>query len=54
MPGPDHAPAMDLLNAAADQAPGSGLYGRRGECEMLDRLVAEVRAGQSRVLVLRG
>jgi tetratricopeptide (TPR) repeat protein len=30
------------------------LHGRRGECDMLDRLVADVRAGQSRVLVLRG
>ena len=31
-----------------------GLRGRRGECEVLDRLLASVRAGQSRVLVLRG
>jgi tetratricopeptide (TPR) repeat protein len=30
------------------------LRGRRSECEALDRLVASVRAGQSRVLVLRG
>ena len=35
-------------------APGRGLHGRRSECEALDRLVADVRAGQSRVLVLRG
>ena len=34
--------------------PPSGLVGRRNECEVLDRLVAGVRAGQSRVLVLRG
>src|SRR5580765_7080420 len=34
--------------------PPSGLLGRRDECETLDRLVAGVRAGQSRVLVLRG
>ena len=27
---------------------------RRRECEALDQLVADVRAGQSRVLVLRG
>src|SRR3954467_8866536 len=33
---------------------GAVLRGRRGECEALDRLVASVRAGQSRVLVLRG
>jgi DNA-binding NarL/FixJ family response regulator len=32
----------------------SGLYGRRSECQALDRLVADVRTGQSRVLVLRG
>ena len=29
-------------------------FGRRGECEVLDRLLASVRAGQSRVLVVRG
>ena len=34
--------------------PPSGLLGRQSECEALDRLVAGVRAGQSRVLVLRG
>jgi DNA-binding CsgD family transcriptional regulator len=34
--------------------PGPGLMGRRAECEALDRLLDEVRAGQSRVLVLRG
>src|ERR671921_624493 len=32
----------------------SGLRGRRGECEALDRLVAGVRAGESGVLVVRG
>jgi DNA-binding CsgD family transcriptional regulator len=30
------------------------LRGRRNECEVLDRLLAEVRAGRSGVLVLRG
>jgi hypothetical protein len=30
------------------------LRGRRGECEMLDRLLAAVRAGESRALVLGG
>ena len=30
------------------------LRGRRAECEALDRLLADVRAGQSQVLVLRG
>ena len=34
--------------------PGPRLRGRRAECEALDRLVASVRAGQSRVLVVRG
>jgi DNA-binding CsgD family transcriptional regulator len=38
----------------AGAGPESGLRGRRGECEALDLLVADVRAGQSRVLVLRG
>jgi DNA-binding CsgD family transcriptional regulator len=33
---------------------GSGLLGRRSECELLDRLLAGVRAHQSQVLVLRG
>jgi DNA-binding CsgD family transcriptional regulator len=32
----------------------SGLLGRRNECEMLDQLLADVRAHRSRVLVLRG
>jgi DNA-binding CsgD family transcriptional regulator len=30
------------------------MLGRRAECEALDRLVADVHAGQSRILVLRG
>src|SRR4051795_9923240 len=34
--------------------PPSGLLGRAGECDVLDRVVSGVRAGQSRVLVLRG
>src|SRR5918992_5935808 len=34
--------------------PPSGLLGRSRECGELDRLIAGVRAGQSRVLVLRG
>jgi DNA-binding CsgD family transcriptional regulator len=33
---------------------GQGLRGRRDECEMLDQLVREIRAGESRVLVVRG
>jgi hypothetical protein len=33
---------------------GRRLLGRRSECAALDELVASVRAGQSRALVLRG
>src|SRR5919197_1848761 len=36
------------------QLPSSGLLDRVSEREALERLVAGVRAGQSRVLVLRG
>ena len=59
MPGPDHDTGTNLLTtalplAASATVPECELHGRRGEREMLDRLVAEVRAGQSRVLVLRG
>ena len=59
MPGINHDTAMDLPKTAlppvtADQVSGCTLHGRRGECELLDRLAADVRAGQSRVLVLRG
>jgi DNA-binding CsgD family transcriptional regulator len=38
----------------SDVAPRSRLLGRRSECEALDLLVADVGAGRSRVLVLRG
>ena len=38
----------------AGPAPERGLRGRSSECETLDRLVENVRAGQSQVLVLRG
>src|SRR6476620_2444230 len=34
--------------------PGIRLYGRRAECQALDRLVADVRAGESRVLTVHG
>ena len=38
----------------ANRDAGSGLLGRRTECEALDRLLDDVGADQSRVLVLRG
>ena len=38
----------------SDRDPGARLRGRRSECETLDRLLEGVRAGQSRVLVVRG
>jgi DNA-binding CsgD family transcriptional regulator len=34
--------------------PAPGLRGRRSECGVLDQLVADIRAGRSRALVLRG
>jgi len=37
-----------------DGRAGPGLRGRARECEALDRLLADLRAGQSQVLVLRG
>ena len=41
-------------SAPTDTARGSRLYGRRAECQALDRLLADVRAGQSRVLIIHG
>src|SRR5687768_3826168 len=38
----------------SSNAPRRPLRGRRSECETLDRLVADAKAGQSQVLVLRG
>jgi DNA-binding CsgD family transcriptional regulator len=40
--------------AVTSGCPGSGLRGRRRECEALDRLLDQVRVGRSAVLVLRG
>ena len=40
--------------AVLEGAGGATLLGRRSECEALDRLLAEVVAGTSRVTVLRG
>jgi DNA-binding CsgD family transcriptional regulator len=43
------SPPMSTSDAAERE-----LHGRHGECHVLDRLLASVRVGQSRVLVLRG
>ena len=40
--------------APTDTVRGSRLYGRRAECQALDRLLADVRTGQSRVMIIRG
>jgi predicted ATPase len=39
---------------AAAERGAQKLVGRRSECEALDRLTADVLAGESRVIVLRG
>jgi DNA-binding CsgD family transcriptional regulator len=44
----------DLCTKAPDTKPGPSLVGRRRECEELDRLLEDVRAQQSRVMVVRG
>jgi len=43
-----------MVTVSPDQAGAPGLRGRRNETALLDRLVEDVRDGQSRVLVLRG
>jgi DNA-binding CsgD family transcriptional regulator len=48
----DMNPAETTVSPSAP--PEIRLYGRRTECRALDRLVADVRAGQSRVLTVRG
>ncbi len=45
---------MTTTTAAAAPAAAPRLLGRRSECAVLDELVASVRAGPSRALVLRG
>ena len=48
-------PAITVsLSAPTDTARGSRLYGRRTECQALDRLIADVRESHSRVLIIRG
>jgi DNA-binding CsgD family transcriptional regulator len=45
---------LPQMQGPAAPAVARGLYGRKRECEVLARLVANVRAGESSVLVLRG
>jgi DNA-binding CsgD family transcriptional regulator len=47
---PMNLPATALFGDASEGA----LQGRRAECDMLDRLVADAWAGRSRALILRG
>jgi hypothetical protein len=48
------APPPQSVSTMSSSHPGSGLRGRRRECEALDQLLARVQAGGSAVLVLRG
>jgi DNA-binding CsgD family transcriptional regulator len=48
----DKNPPETTMSPSA--SPGIRLYGRRTECQALDRLVADVRLGHSQVLILRG
>ena len=45
---------MRGVPTSQDSGPLPTLLGRRSECEALDRLLADVLAGRSRVIVLRG
>src|SRR5882757_8443410 len=50
MHGTDSTSTHMIVSASLERR----LCGRRGEREVLDRLMASVRAGHSRVLILRG
>ena len=45
---------VEMATASWIRGRAMGLLGRRGEREVLDRLIDDVRAGQSRALVVRG
>jgi DNA-binding CsgD family transcriptional regulator/tetratricopeptide (TPR) repeat protein len=47
-------PGPSVGSRVAPRGPPMALLGRRAECETLDRLFADVLAGRSRVVVLRG
>jgi DNA-binding CsgD family transcriptional regulator len=55
-PGADLNPPQTAVPrpAPADPVGENRLYGRRAECQELDRLLADVQAGQGRVLIIRG
>ncbi|HEX6506085.1 MAG TPA: ATP-binding protein, partial [Chloroflexota bacterium] len=50
----DQRPATGSASAGSSGDSGPELLGRRSECDVLDRLLESVRAGQGEVLVLRG
>ena len=50
----DNSKEITISPPEATDTPGSRLYGRHTECKELDRLVADMRMGQGRVLILRG
>jgi len=48
------AGAGQIAAAAPIRGHGTDLSGRRNECDVLDRLISAVRAGESRALVVLG
>src|SRR5262245_55089738 len=49
-----HERLHGTVRRVLDSDPRAGLVGRRSDCDVLDRVLDDVRAHQSRVLVLRG
>ena len=53
--GTDLSPPQTAVpQTPADPVGENRLYGRRTECQELDQLLADVQAGQGRVLIIRG